>query len=60
VQRRAVMKGKTVLGTGTVSGGTATFTTSTLKVGTTTVKAVYGGESNFGGSTSNAVKQVVQ
>jgi probable HAF family extracellular repeat protein len=53
------MKGKTVLGTGTLSGGTATFVTSTLKVGTTTVTAVYGGDSNFGGSTSNKVKQVV-
>ena len=38
----------------------ATFTTSTLKVGTTTVKAVYGGDSNFAGSTSNTVKQVVK
>jgi len=33
VQRRAVMKGKTDWETVTVSGGTATFTTSTLKVG---------------------------
>jgi uncharacterized repeat protein (TIGR03803 family) len=54
------MKGKTVLGTGTLSGGSASFTISTLKVGTTSVKAVYGGDSNFGGSTSNTVKQVVE
>ena len=54
------MRGKTVLGTGTLSGGSATFTTSILKVGTTTVKAVYGGDSNFVGSTSKALKQVVQ
>jgi probable HAF family extracellular repeat protein len=53
------MKGKTVLGTGTLSGGSATFTTSALKVGTTTVTAVYGGDSSFSGSTSNKVKQVV-
>jgi hypothetical protein len=53
------MKGKIVLGTGELSGGSATFTTSTLKVGTTTVKAVYGGDSNFAGSTSKPVKQVV-
>ena len=53
------MKGTTVLGTGALSGGSATFTTSTLKVGTTTVTAAYGGDSNFGGSTSKAVKQVV-
>jgi hypothetical protein len=54
------MKGKTVLGTGTLSGGSASFTTSTLRVGTTSVKAVYGGDSNFAGSTSKAVKQVVE
>jgi hypothetical protein len=54
------IKGLTVLGTGTLSAGTASFTTSTLKVGTTTVKAVYGGDSNFDISTSKAVKQVVQ
>jgi len=54
------MKGTTVLGKGTLSGGTATFTTSTLKVGTTAVKAVYDGDSNFAGSTSKAVKQVVE
>lgn len=47
------------LGTGTLSGGSATFTTSTLKVGTTSVTAVYGGDSNFAGSKSNVVKQVV-
>jgi hypothetical protein len=53
------MKGKTVLGTGSLSGGSASFTTSTLKVGTTSVTAVYGGDSNFAGSTSKPVKQVV-
>jgi hypothetical protein len=53
------MKGKTVLGTGTLSGGSASFTTSTLLVGTNVVTAVYAGDSNFAGSTSKAVKQVV-
>jgi hypothetical protein len=53
------MKGKTVLGTGTLSGGSASLTISTLKVGTTSVKAVYGGDSSFSGSTSKALKQVV-
>ena len=53
-------KGTTVLGTGTLSGGLATFTTSALKVGTTSVTAVYGGDSNFAGSTSKPVKQVVE
>jgi hypothetical protein len=54
------LKGKTVLGTGTLSGGIATFTTSTLKVGTTSVKATYGGDPNFGASESKVVKQVVE
>jgi uncharacterized repeat protein (TIGR03803 family) len=53
------MSGKTTLGTGTLSGGSAKFTTSELKVGTTSVTAVYAGDSNFASSTSKAVKQVV-
>ena len=53
------MKGKAVLGTGPLSGGTAIFTTAALRVGKTSVTAVYGGDSNFAGSTSKAVKQVV-
>jgi hypothetical protein len=53
------MKGKTVLGTGALSGGSAAFTTSTLPAGANSITAVYGGDSNFAGSTSNAVKQVV-
>lgn len=54
------MKGKTVLGTGTLSGGSASFTTSTLKVGSTSVTAVYGGDLKLSSSTSNVVKQVVK
>jgi hypothetical protein len=53
-------KGTTVLGTGTLSGGTASFMTSTLKVGTNAIKAVYAGDSKFAGSTSNVVEQVVE
>jgi hypothetical protein len=53
------MNGKTILGTGTLTGGLATFATSTLKVGTNSVTGVYGGDSNFAGSTSLVVKQVV-
>jgi hypothetical protein len=53
------MEGKTVLGTGVLSGGSATFTTSALPVRTNVITAVYGGGSNFVGSTSRAVKQVV-
>jgi uncharacterized repeat protein (TIGR03803 family) len=54
------MEAKTPLGTGTLSGGSASFTTSTLRNGTTTVTAVYGGDAFFVGSTSNKVKQVVK
>ena len=53
------MQGKNVLGTGALSGGSASFTTSMLARGTDTVKAVYAGDSNFAGSTSTAVSQVV-
>ena len=53
------VNGKVAMGTGTLSGGTVSFTTSTLKVGTRSITAVYGGDSEFSGSTSNIVKQVV-
>jgi uncharacterized repeat protein (TIGR03803 family) len=53
------MKDKTVLGTGTLIGGTASFSTTTLKVGTTSVDAVYGGDTLFTTGTSNIVKHVV-
>jgi len=53
------MKGTAVVGTDALSGGSARFTTSTLPVGTSYIKAVYGGDSNFAGSKSTAVAQVV-
>jgi hypothetical protein len=53
------MKGAKVLGAGTLSGGSASFTTSALPIGTLPIKAVYDGDTNFAGSTSKAVKQVV-
>lgn len=52
-------EGTTALGTGTLIGGSATFTTSTLPVGTNAIKAVYGGDMHLAASTSNTVKQVV-
>jgi hypothetical protein len=51
--------GSTKLGTATVSGGAAGFTTSTLTVGTHSIKAVYSGDSNFKTSTSAVLSQVV-
>jgi len=47
------------LGQSTLSGGTATFTTSTLKVGTTKVRAVYEGDLDFITSMSAWLSQVV-
>jgi poly(3-hydroxybutyrate) depolymerase len=53
-------QGTTQLGTGTMSGGTATYTTATLAAGgTDTIKAEYPGDGTYDSSTSNAVKQVV-
>jgi Big-like domain-containing protein len=52
--------GSTTLGTGTLdSEGVATFSTSALTVGTHSIKAVYASDGNFSGSTSAALKQVV-
>ncbi len=51
--------GKTVLGTAQLSDGKAKFTTSSLAVGSTTVKATYYGDSNIAHS-SASVTQTVQ
>jgi hypothetical protein len=48
------------LGTGMLSGGSASFTTSALLVGTYSITASYGGDLNFAASTSKALKQVVK
>jgi hypothetical protein len=53
------MAGKTVLGTGQLSGGKAKFTTSTLAVGSTVITATYYGSSNVAKS-SASLTQVVQ
>jgi len=51
--------GSTTLGTGTLSSGKATFSTSSLSVGTHSITAVYGGSTDFSGSTSAVLSQVV-
>jgi len=51
--------GTTTLGTGTLSSGKATYSTSTLAVGSHSITAVYGGDSNYNGSTSSALSQTV-
>jgi hypothetical protein len=53
------MKGTTVLGTGTLSGGSASFTTATLLVSRYAIQAVYGGDLNLAGGTSKSITQVV-
>ncbi|WP_210420322.1 Ig-like domain repeat protein [Aquisphaera giovannonii] len=53
------MDGGSTLGTGTLVGGTVSFTTAALAAGTHTVTAVYGGDGNFANSTSSSVSQVV-
>jgi hypothetical protein len=51
--------GTTLLGTGTLSGGVATLTTSALPVGADSLTAVYPGDSNYNSSTSTAVTTTV-
>ncbi|MFJ2399650.1 Ig-like domain repeat protein, partial [Streptomyces sp. NPDC087843] len=51
--------GATLLGTGTLTGGVATLTTSTLSVGSHSLTAVYGGDGDFNGSTSPVDTQSV-
>jgi len=54
------MDGSKTLGTATLSGGTASFTTSSLSIGTHSIKVVYSGDSDFKTSTSSVLSQVVQ
>ncbi|MFP5226504.1 MAG: beta strand repeat-containing protein [Acidobacteriota bacterium] len=56
----AFMNGSTQLGTGPLDGsGKATYSTSSPTAGTYSVTAVYGGDTNFSGSTSSAVSLTV-
>jgi hypothetical protein len=52
-------EGATALGTGTLGGGTASFATSTLGVGTKVITAVYGGDATFATSKSELLSQVI-
>ncbi len=51
--------GSTMLGTGALSGGIAMLTTTTLPVGSNSITAIYGGDTDFTTSTSNALTQTV-
>jgi len=48
-----------MISTSPLNGGVATFTTSSLSVGSHPVTAVYAGDANFSPSTSNVVTQTV-
>ena len=50
--------GSTKLGTGNLSGGIATFTTSMLTAGTHTITAAYGGDQNFSSSSASLTQTV--
>ncbi|GAA3747655.1 Ig-like domain-containing protein [Terriglobus aquaticus] len=52
--------GGTQLGTGSVTGAHATFATNSLAVGTHTIYAVYGGDTNFAASTGSVTQVIVQ
>jgi Bacterial Ig-like domain (group 3)/FG-GAP-like repeat len=51
--------GSAILGTGSLIGGVALLTTSTLPVGTATITASYPGDANFTASQSAGLSQVV-
>jgi hypothetical protein len=51
--------GTTVLGSGTVSGGTATFSSSTLPVGSYSITAAYSGDSNYNPNKSSPLSLTI-
>jgi uncharacterized delta-60 repeat protein len=53
------MDGATVMGSGTLSGGQATFSTASLSRSGHGISAVYGGDGTFGASTSLAFGEAV-
>jgi Bacterial Ig-like domain (group 3)/MBG domain (YGX type) len=53
------LNGSSVLGTGTLSSGVATFTTTALAAGTYVVTASYAGDANFSSSISSAAPVTV-
>ncbi|MGB8540740.1 MAG: Ig-like domain-containing protein [Candidatus Acidiferrales bacterium] len=52
-------RGSEVIGAETLTGGSASLTTSSLQVGDDSIMAVYAGDPSFGGSTSKAIQQMV-
>jgi hypothetical protein len=56
----AFLDGKSTLGTGTLAGGVASYSTSALAVGSHSITAVYSGNSTYGGSVSPVLTQTVK
>jgi hypothetical protein len=54
-----IQEGDTVLGTASLLDGQAAYTTSDLSVGTHTITAIYGGDTNYKSATSAAVSQII-
>ena len=52
--------GQTLLGSGTLAAGVATYTSSSLAVGAHSITAVYSGDANFASVPSSAVAQTVE
>jgi hypothetical protein len=52
--------GSTAIGTATVSGGSATLTTTALAAGSQSITAAYSGDANYGPATSSAITETVQ
>ena len=55
----AFYNGTTLLGTGTLASGVASYTTSSLASGTHSITAVYSGDTQFLSATSSALSQVI-
>ncbi|HEX2916085.1 MAG TPA: Ig-like domain repeat protein [Chloroflexia bacterium] len=51
--------GNNLLGTGTLTGGVATFTTNSLDTGSHSITAAYAGDATYASSTSNTLTQQV-
>jgi hypothetical protein len=53
------LDGATLIGSGALTAGVATFTTSTLKIGSHVISAVYSGDTNFATAASGKLTQTV-
>ncbi len=53
------LDGTTVIGAGTLAGGTASFSSAAMALGAHSITAVYSGDANFAGVTSSALPQSV-